>query len=70
MLLDGSILDLADVEAKIKGFLASGEDVDSNVQQACAEFEIVLASVLRSWLGTGRLATGDSMTLVRFHESK
>jgi len=35
MLLDGSILDLGDVEAKIKGFLASGEDVDSNVQQAC-----------------------------------
>ena len=51
MLLDGSILDLADVEAKIKGFLALAEDVDSNVQQACAEFEIVLASVFRLLAG-------------------
>jgi hypothetical protein len=47
MLLDGSNLDLDDVEARITGYLTSAEEVDSNVHRACAQFEIVLAGVLR-----------------------
>lgn len=46
MLLDGSALDQDDAEAKVIGLLASAKDVDSNVQRACGEFEIVLAKVL------------------------
>jgi hypothetical protein len=51
MLLDGSTLDLSDVEAKIRSFLAFAVDVDANAQRACAQFEIVLASVLRLLAG-------------------
>jgi hypothetical protein len=51
MLLDGSTLDLGDVEAKIRAFLVAAEDVDSNAQRACGQFEIVLASVFRLLAG-------------------
>src|SRR5258708_34127243 len=47
MLLDRSILDLGDEEAKITGFLASAEEVDLKVHRACEPFDIVLAKVLR-----------------------
>jgi hypothetical protein len=39
MLLDGSTLDLGDVEAKIRSLLSSAVDVDSNVQRACEQFD-------------------------------
>jgi len=47
MLLDGTNLDLGDVEAKIAGYLTSAEAMDSNVHCACQQFEIVLANVFR-----------------------
>ena len=48
MLLDGSKPDLGDVEATIRGLLATAEEVvDSNVADACSQFEIILASVCR-----------------------
>ena len=46
MLLDGSSLDLRDVESKIAGFLGGADKLDSSVQSACVQFEVVLTNVL------------------------
>jgi hypothetical protein len=54
MLLDGSNLDLGDIEANIAGFLASAEEVDASVHRASEQFEIVLAKVLRLLPGNCR----------------
>lgn len=47
MLLDGSNLDLVEIESKIIQYLKDAEELDSNVQNACAQFEMTLAKLLR-----------------------
>jgi hypothetical protein len=54
MLLDGTNLNLRDVEAKIAEHLTSVEEVESNAERACQQFEIVLANVLRLLPGNRR----------------
>src|SRR5687768_14231014 len=47
MMLDGTNLNLGDVEARITGYLTSAEEMNFNVHRACEQFEIVLPNVLR-----------------------